>query len=275
LPALSGSARRASCFDWSGAEKKLAAVHYSPAGAPVHLRRAAVTKLVELARTAVGAGRPLASYARVQAAVSLFIRDKKLFFAKLPPSPFYIDIGCGSNISDGYYNFDYSWRPGIHRCLDLAKSGLALPPQSVRGAFTEHCLEHLSFGVCAEILSRLHAAMVDGAWLRIIVPDGELYCRTYIASLDSGINSVPFGTSIDRYQITSGQVLRTPIMSLNAVMRDHGHQFIYDFGTLAEMLRRVGFRNIQKLGYKFGNDPMLLKDTERRSCESLYVECQK
>src|SRR5690348_3754076 len=142
-------------------------------------------KALELMRTMAGSGRPLTSYARTRAALSWVIRDKKLFFAKLPQAPFYLDIGCGSNINFGYYTIDYSWQPGIHRCIDLVKSGLCLPQQSLRGVFTVHCLEHLPFSACVEVLSQLHAAMVNGAWLRIIVPDGELYCRSYIASLDS------------------------------------------------------------------------------------------
>jgi len=64
-------------------------------------------------------------------------------------------------------------------------------------------------------------------------------------------------------------------MSLNVIMRHHGHLFIYDFYTLEKILRDSGFQHVQKLSFNVGNDPVLLKDSEDRSIESLYVECQK
>jgi predicted SAM-dependent methyltransferase len=231
--------------------------------------------MTDVVRTVFGSGRPITSYARIQVLVSWMIRDRKFFFAKPPEHPFYLDIGCGSNISERYYNIDYEWKPGVHRCLDLTKRKLYLAPSSVSGVFTEHCIEHLEFDVLIEILRQINASMVNHAWLRIIVPDGELYCRSYVASIESGTNMTPFGETIDRYKNSDGRIFRTSIMSLNSVMRDHGHLFVYDFETIETVLRHVGFRNVQKLSFMIGNDPVLLKDTESRKLESLYIECQK
>jgi len=115
----------------------------------------------------------------------------------------------------------------------------------------------------------LRDLLVEEAWLRIVVPDGELYCRKYIQSLETGVNAMPFASDIEFSHF------KTPIMSLNVVMRHHDHLFIYDFATLEIILKALGYRQVQKLDYKIGNDPVLLKDSENRKIESLYVECQK
>jgi hypothetical protein len=45
-------------------------------------------------------------------------------------------------------NLDYHWRPGIDICCDITR-GLPLPDTYVRGIFSEHCIEHISFEAVA------------------------------------------------------------------------------------------------------------------------------
>jgi len=70
---------------------------------------------------------------------------------------------------------------------------LTLPPNSLQGVFTEHCLEHLHFGKCVKLLRELYNLLTEGSWLRVVVPDGELYCRKYVESIESGVNVMHSG----------------------------------------------------------------------------------
>jgi hypothetical protein len=38
--------------------------------------------------------------------------------------------------------------------------------------------------------------------------------------------------------------------AVNSIFRDHGHVFIWDFESLAEMLKRAGFHQIRRSAYQ-------------------------
>lgn len=106
--------------------------------------------------------------------------------------------------------------------------------------------------------------MQPGGTLRLIMPDGELYVDIY--------QRRKLGEAV-RMPHEEGYI--SPMARINGVFRNHGHQFIHDFETVAIVLREMGFRAITKQCYKVGRDPRLLRDTEHRAIESLYVEAVK
>src|SRR3712207_5871910 len=88
--------------------------------------------------------RPITSYSKIQWIISSIIRNRPYFInqAGLRDKE-YLDIGCGPNIHRNFINLDYDWRPGIDICWDVSRR-LPLADVSLKGVFTEHCLEHLS-----------------------------------------------------------------------------------------------------------------------------------
>ena len=80
---------------------------------------------------------------------------------------------------------------------------------------------------------------------------------------------MPYASGDARCEIYS------PAMSVNRIFRDHGHQSIYDFPTMAAMLQRVGFVEIQKVSFGYGAVESLILDSEARAIKSLYVEAKK
>lgn len=178
----------------------------------------------------------------------------------------YLDVGCGPNTHDDFINLDYSWRPGIDICWDITR-GLPLPDKTVRGIFTEHCLEHLPFQTTDYVLAEFRRVLKPGGRVRIVVPDGELYLTRYTDIVRNHSKAqLPYADT-DEY---SG--IYSPIMSVNRIFRAHGHLFIYDFDTLRQMLEKNGFVKVRREGCKTGSDSRLLIDTEARSIESLYLE---
>jgi predicted SAM-dependent methyltransferase len=208
--------------------------------------------------------RALTSYYKVQKLISIIKRN-----APVRPyysgSKSYVDIGCGSNIDRDFINVDYLWMPGIDICMNVVNRNLPIRSETVRGIFTEHCLEHLPYNRIPHVLKEFHRILTPGGTLRIVVPDGELYCELYVRYRQ--------GESDIKLPFQGGY--RTAMERINGLFRNHGHLFIYDFETMKVNLEAAGFKSVIRTTYKQGRDAKLLKDTEWRREESLYVEAVK
>ena len=209
------------------------------------------------------------SYSKLQAAVAAVIRGRRAFVDwDSLRRKHYLDLGCGPNIHPCFINLDYAWRPGINLCWDITK-GLPLADRSLAGIFSEHCLEHLSLATTDGVLAECWRVLQPGGTLRIVVPDGELYLMGYSSLMAGAAGRLPYADS-DSYQ-----GLYSPMLSVNRIFREHGHLFIYDYVTLAQLLERRGFIAIRREHFRSGYDQQLLIDSEHRAQESLYVEAQR
>lgn len=222
---------------------------------------------MDFSNTAFSLDRSIWSYGKIQRLVSAAIRGRAAFFRPLPAGPLLVDIGPGSYRTADFYNIDYAWMPGIDRCLDVTR-GLRLPPNSADGAYCEHLLDQLPVDANRRILADLRNVLKEGAWLRIVICDLELYARTYVKNMDDGDNTMPM-RNFPFHGVC------TPAAALNIVMRDHDRKFVFDFNTYGRLLEEAGFRNVQKCAFGLGNDPRLLKDHDHRRSESMYIEAQK
>lgn len=219
--------------------------------------------LFDLNRSRISLKRSLLSYSKIQFLISLFLRNKKIqIFGKKFTSKEYLNCGCGPNIQEDFVNLDWSWIPGINLCWDVSKE-LPLPDQSMKGIYTEHMLEHLPFQQAVNLLNEFRRLLKKGGTLRIVVPDAGAYLDLYQSAKQNDKTEFPYGGNAPA---------ATPMMHVNRVFRDYGHQYAYDYDTLFFLLNRAGFLNISRASFKNGRDPKLLIDSEGRSIESLYVE---
>lgn len=214
--------------------------------------------------------RSVTSYSKIQHFVSRLIRNRAFQLRRLNLyQNDYLDIGCGPNTHTNYINLDYIWHPQIDICWDITK-GLPLPNDSIRGIFTEHTLEHISFDAADFVLRECYRILKPGGTLRIIVPDGQLYLSRYTDIVrNKSTIALPYSQNDFRLGLYS------PIMSVNRIFYDHGHKFIYDFHTLHLLLEKNHFVSVEQETYNNGRDTKLLIDTKARSIESLYVEASK
>jgi len=177
----------------------------------------------------------------------------------------YLNVGCGKKAQSGFLNLDFIWQPGVHLVWDL-KWRLPIPPNSLSGIYTEHCLEHISLRLLTRrVLPEFRRILAPGGTLRIIVPDAELYLKLYGDALAKPDVSFPYPE----------WDLPTPMMHVNECFRGFGHQYAYDFATFRIILEQAGFKDIERLDYRHGRDPKLLIDSEDRRVESLYLEAVK
>ena len=224
---------------------------------------------MEFTNTRLSLTRPLGSYSKIQNVISTLKRNRRAQVATaIRQGKEYLDIGCGPQMHAHCINLDFSWRAGIDLCWDVT-TGLPLPTASLRGVFSEHCLEHLPFAAVPGVLRECCRVLRPGGAFRLIVPDGELYLKGY-AAIGAGADvRLPYADGDMQHGIY------TPMMSVNRIFRDHGHLFIYDFQTLELLMMQAGFVQIRKLGFGEGRDPKLLLDTPSRAEESLRIEAVK
>lgn len=220
---------------------------------------------LDFSNAKTGLRRPLSSYAKVQAFIGAIIRNRSTF-ANKKTAGCYLDLGCGPNTSPDFCNLDYSWHPGVDVCWDVTR-GLPFEDRHVAGIFTEHMLEHLAFSDALSLLAECRRVLQVGGTLRVVVPDGERYLSEYARHLAGEVASMPYADN-DK----SDFPIATPIVSVNRIFRNHGHQFIWDYETLRLALLGCRFTNIARRAFGEGHDPKLLRDTPSRQVESLYVE---
>lgn len=210
-------------------------------------------------------GRSLGSYSAVQRALSRWKRNRRGQLAnKRIKGLAYVDVGAGPNTHSNFVNIDYQWRPDIDLCWDVTK-GLPFADGSMRGVFSEHCLEHLPLAAGVDLLTECRRILTPGGILRIIVPNAEIYLRAY----SEAAGRFPYGDEFLGFT--------SPVIAVNrAFYQDRaspfGHVWMYDLHLLEQALRRAGFSTILQQRFGEGDDPTLLIDTPSRRVESLYVE---
>ena len=204
---------------------------------------------------------------KLQRNVSRLIRGRRAFM-RFKTAGLVLDVGCGPNARPANLNLDFHWRPGVDICCDITRP-LPLADDYVSGLFSEHCLEHIPFRSAVDVLREFQRVLQPGALARIIVPDFEIYLDQYLHFRDGGEAAMPYAEQ----DAIAG--VYSPMLSINRIFRGHGHQFIYDFATLAVMLERAGFVDIAKRNCGDSGDARLLLDSPERAIESLYVEARK
>lgn len=202
----------------------------------------------------------------MQKFVGALVRGNSFFVQRKLHDKKLLNVGCGWHASTQFVNLDYGWHPTIDVCWDITKKDYPFKEGAFEGIYTEHCLEHIPFDSCLANLKEFHRMLSPNGVVRIVVPDGELYCKLYAQSRVDKQVRLPYSKEMDE---------NTPIMAVNRIFRGHGHQFIYDFETMEMLLSQAGFRNIQRASFRKGIDPRLLIDRPEREVESLYVEAVK
>lgn len=227
------------------------------------------SKLLESIMREFSWSRSINSYKKVQILYSKIIRGNAFQLKKLRNKNFeYLNVGCGESNYPNFLNLDYQWRPHVHICWDITK-GIPLDSNSMKGIFIEHCLEHITFSQCQDVLKELYRILRSNGTIRVIVPDAEFYIELYKKGKNGEIVSFPYVTEKD---IKNGF---TSIMAINRIFRNHGHQYAYDAQTLIMQLKKAGYGSIRKVNFMNGVDEKLLIDSEFRKVESLYIEASK
>ncbi len=215
--------------------------------------------------------RRIDSYAKVQRLIAALRRNRHLQLTREVLARPYLDVGCGDCLHPGFIHLDYFWKPGVDVCWDVNR-GLPFADASLRGVFSEHCLEHFMQPQACALLREFRRVLAAGSTVRIVVPDAETYLRSYLSQITGdGSHRFPFQ---DAEENLPGW---TPLTSVNRVFYQDrespaGHCTMFDFPLMRQLLLDAGFIDVQRRAFQEGRDPQLVVDSPVRAVESLYVE---
>jgi predicted SAM-dependent methyltransferase len=196
--------------------------------------------------------------------ITKLTKNKTLFVNKSKINKLhYLNIGAGDAVFDGFINVDKFWRPGLDLCWDITEKALPFEKNTLRGIFSEHCLEHIPHRKIGFVLKEFHRVLVKGGVIRVSMPDGESFLNYYQRRKNGEQINMPNEKEFG---------LHFPIESINRIFGQHGHEFVYDYETFKLHLEKTGFDHIAKKSFQEGIAPELLLDQDFRKVESMYIE---
>ena len=179
----------------------------------------------------------------------------------------YLHLGCGDLYVDGFVNADFFsilWIMRKHMrkpdwMLDL-RYPLNCPDNIWDGVFTEHTIEHLYHSQVYNLLEELHRTMKDGAVIRITVPDLKKYVDFYTKNFSN-----------DDY-LDFQKHYKLGAEAIRELTQNYFHHSVWDAELLTEIMKCVGFHDVQERKFKDGENTYLLIEKEERKWGTLYME---
>ena len=211
----------------------------------------------------------------------------------------YINVGCGTHPFPGWINYDhnififYSRIPilktllkklnfipaGYKEFLDIAASenisyadgGNHIPQEdeSIEVVYSSHMLEHLDEEETHIFLRESYRILKEGGILRLVVPDFDKLITAY----SKHNNPAQF----IKDSCLVGKKPKSLIKKLQYLLQGHGWHFsMYNTRTLAALLEKYGFKNIQVLQEGETNiSGCEHLNLSPHSHESLFIEAEK
>jgi predicted SAM-dependent methyltransferase len=152
-----------------------------------------------------------------------------------------LQLGSGSNNAAGWLNSDIAPQ-GKVIYLDAANR-YPFPDRSFQYIFAEHLIEHLSWEDGLKMLQECYRVLAPGGKLRIITPN--LSKQIYALENEQDPKVHEFVEAAHRLFAWP----KTPVpaaYAFNKVVREWGHQFIYDPQTLRRTLILAGFTLVKE-----------------------------
>jgi predicted SAM-dependent methyltransferase len=149
-----------------------------------------------------------------------------------------LQIGCGSKRHSGWMNTDLIGTPGIDFALDIEKP-LPIPDAALDAIYASEVIEHISRAEAKSFLEEAHRALKPSGVLRLTTPDLEAVCRLYLGIHDRA--------TLDQHETTWLEGEFSPSFWINTTFRNWGHQWLWDFGSLSDLVKASGFKTIDRV----------------------------
>ena len=198
-----------------------------------------------------------------------------------PGAALRVNIGCGLDAPEGWYNIDNSptiWLsrlPWVRRILktpawprnvhhhDVLK-GLPFADASVDAIYSSHTFEHFTYEQSLGLAKECRRVLKTGGMLRLAVPDLERMVRDYLSD----------GAALASHRFVDRLLLRHSWRDLLHPGAHHCQMF--DGRSLTAMLQKAGFECARVSLFGESHIPSVMEvELESRKRESLYVEAEK
>lgn len=166
-----------------------------------------------------------------------------------------LHIGCGPMVLQGWLNTDLL--PQRDRgvvYLDIVET-LPFPDATFQYIYSEHLIEHVPLSAGLRHFKECHRVLRAGGTLRVATPDLQFLLDYFAAPAWSDVQNRFLSEMLEEFQ--PGLPLRSPTILLNEFVRDWGHQFIYDYQVLRQVLELAGFRHVDRCGVRHSSHDAL------------------
>lgn len=153
-----------------------------------------------------------------------------------------LHLGAGGEGLAGWFNTDlFPERWPVMR-LDATRS-FPLPDAAFHFVFSEHMIEHLPLAGARKMVAECFRVLAPGGYVRLATPDLARVVQLHTAASAPGHQRY-LAWSLRHNKLASD--LPPAAVVINSLFHDHGHQFLFDEATLAELLRLSGFTDIRR-----------------------------
>jgi predicted SAM-dependent methyltransferase len=186
----------------------------------------------------------------------------------------YVQYGCGFCAPKDWTNFDASptlrWErlPVIGKLYtknsqrfpagvlygDIVK-GLPVAPESCKGVYASHILEHLTLEDFNKALKNTRAILQVNGIFRMVVPDLEWAARQYIEKLDAQ-DSEGNSFFLDATNLGSRKRSNGVRGLLYGAFQTSAHRWMWDSTALTRALQGHGFHNVRRCSFGDCEDQM-------------------
>lgn len=171
-----------------------------------------------------------------------------------------IELGAGNRRGQGgWITID------VTKDCDLVwdlRNGLPFPDASVKGIYSSHFFEHLSYKETQILLDECKRVLAPGGTFSICVPNARLFIEAYFKPDASDKNKL-LG-----YKPANNNTTKMDFINYVAYM-DGQHKYMFDEENLLHILDAKGFRNARLRPFQPG------LDLEERDADSIYALAEK
>ena len=209
-----------------------------------------------------------------------------------PAINIYMQFGCGFSAPPGWLNFDASPTLRLQRLPllgvilkkryppvfpinakygDIVR-GLPIVPESCKGIYCSHVLEHLALQDFRQALENTNSYLMVGGVFRLVVPDLEHLAKVYLES-DEPTSSLEF---MRRSHLGRENRPKKFIPILRQLFGNSSHLWMWDYDSLQLELSNAGFRKIRRAFFGDSEDERFSEVEEfHRWEDNLGIQCSK
>lgn len=171
-------------------------------------------------------------------------------------------------------------REGAEIMIDVMKSPLPLPSDTVEALYTSHTLEHIFPDRLPFVLSECHRVLKPNSVIRIVVPDIDIVIQAYVRKDITFLKD-------KRNPRKMGDLPEFPICYLSSWFFTYkkeakgnkrlvgGHVMAFNLELIEHYMSTAGFRSIEQKSYNECSPEFANCDFERYKDCSLYMEAVK
>jgi ubiquinone/menaquinone biosynthesis C-methylase UbiE len=201
-----------------------------------------------------------------------------------------LNLGCGSNVVDGWINVDYALGAKLAKYPLFSKLNKKLKifkidwsdkifiynlskrfpwkDNAIDVIYCSHTLEHFTREDGHKFLIECHRILRPGGIIRIIVPDLGILVKYY---REGKIRADEFVKKLGVLPQNSNNLVKKGLLYLISFP----HKCMYDKQSLLNALKDVGFNAKSKGSFESNIDKIELIELDERTTDSVIIEAEK